>query len=79
MSPEKKYVRDTITRLDNAYENFLEVLMERGGISRADAIKVYKVYQKVKVLKIDAYMGTTRVKHGGFLDKEVIHRALGKA
>jgi hypothetical protein len=71
--------RDIAQRLVNGENDFLEVLMERGGISREDAIKVLDHYRRVKVVKREGLGGRITVKHGEFLDKEVILRALDVA
>jgi len=53
-------------------------LMQFGKISKPDAIKVYNVYKKLKVIKRQG-VDRISVKHGQFLDREVILRALAQA
>lgn len=74
-------LRGLATRADTAYANFIEVLMRQGGISRDAAERVYRVYDKARVLdkKHMHTSGHINVKHGSFLDKDVILRALAGA
>jgi hypothetical protein len=69
-------LRDIGVRLAQGEANFIEILMARGGISKADAEKVYQVFRKLKVVKRDVSSGVISVKHGGLLDREIILRAL---
>lgn len=68
------------TRADTAYANFLEVLMRQGSISRDAAERVYRVFDKHRLLnKKSMYTsGVISVKHGAYLDKDVILRALAE-
>jgi hypothetical protein len=68
--------KNVATRLVNAENNFIEVLMTLGEISKAEAEKVLAVYRKHKLVKMDAVMGVLSVKHGAYLEKEVIGNAL---
>lgn len=65
-------------RLVQAEDRFLEALMNLGKISRTDAEKVMDVYWKHKAIKRNG-PDNIKVVHGGFLDKEVIRRALDEA
>jgi DNA repair protein RadC len=78
MKPVEQGLRDMARRMDQAEADFLEILMTAGGISKADAEKVFQTYKKLKVVKMDAVNGTVRVTHGGFLDRDVILRALNQ-
>lgn len=69
-------LRAMATRIVHAEDNFIEALMKLGNITKADAEKVYRVYQKLKVVKVDAVGGAINVTHGGFLDRSVIKRAV---
>ena len=69
-------LRGIATRMEQAVANFIEVLMKQGGISKVEAEKVYQTYRKMKIVKMDAVNGRIDVKHGGFLDRDVIRRAL---
>jgi hypothetical protein len=76
MKPVEQGLRDMARRMDWAEADFLEVLMTAGGISKAEAEKVFHTYKKLKVVKMDAVNGIVRVTHGGFRDRDTIRRAL---
>lgn len=59
-------------RIANAEIAFIESLMTIGGITESQARVVFSKYLKAKVLKLDAVIGTYHVKHGAFLDADVI-------
>ena len=61
------------SRMVTAENNFVEVLMNLGQISRPDAEKVFRVYRNLKVVKLGAVI---HVKHGAYLDKATIAKAL---
>jgi hypothetical protein len=63
----------------NAENGFVDNLMQLGSITRADAVKVLGVYRKLKIVKMDAVGGRMTVKHGSYLDRDVIQRALRQA
>ena len=63
-------------RLENADTHFIALLSELHGFSESDSTKIFDTYRKLKCLKLDGYMGRWRVKHGGFLDRDVCERAL---
>ena len=67
--------KDMATRSDTAERNFIETLRRQGGISEADARKVMTLYLKEKIAKLDWAIGRINVKHGAFLEKDVIQRA----
>ena len=71
--------KNTAIRFINAENNFLSYLTERAGITEAEAVKVLALYRKMKVIKIDAVVGQWNVKHGAFLDADVIRRAAAEA
>lgn len=69
-------MKNVASRMVAAENNFIEVLMTVGEISKEDAEKVLVVYRKLKLVKMDAVNGVLSVKHGAYLDKEVIANAL---
>ncbi len=71
--------RDMATRADNAVIQFVENIMESGGIGKADAKLVAGLYFKERLAKIDYGIGHVQVKHGAFYDADVIRRALAMA
>jgi hypothetical protein len=67
------------TRAEQGYENFIAVLMKFGGITREQAQKAFKAFKDAKVLVTkEQYMGGgITVKHGAFMERDVIRRAAG--
>jgi hypothetical protein len=68
--------KDIAQRLVNAEENFIASLMEFGAITRAEAIRVFDLYRREKIIKRDTAIGRYHVTHGAFLDREAIRNAL---
>lgn len=68
--------QDIATRAANAEANFIETLVEIAGISEAEAAKVMALYLKEKIAKIDHNIGRISVKHGVFLEADVIHNTV---
>jgi len=62
-------------RMALADQRFIGVLMERGQLTAAQAAKAFETLKKAKAVKLDAVGGTWSVKHGAFLDREVLERA----
>lgn len=67
--------RDIAQRMVNAENSFIESLMVAGEITKEQAEKVLQIYRNAKVVKMDAVVGQMTVKHGAFLDRDVILRA----
>ncbi len=67
------------TRIENAHEGFIDTLMRWGGITREEAIAVKAFYIKHKLVKVDKGIGRISVKHGAYLDKDVIKKAVKEA
>jgi len=67
--------KNMATRIVHAENNFIELLMDFGGINKKLAEKVFQIYRKKKLIKLDAVNGTYTVKHGGYLDKDFILNA----
>ena len=72
-------MKNVACRMVAAENNFVEVLMNFGEISKADAEKVLVVYRKLKLVKMDAVNGVMSVKHGAYLDKATIANAMSYA
>lgn len=66
-------------RMAQAEENFIDNIARAGGISKVAAAKVLAVYRRHRVVKMNAVSGEITVKHGGFMDRDVILRALAEA
>lgn len=79
MKAPRKGTAAVAERMARAEENFIEVLMNAGGITRSEAVRVYDHYRVCGVLKRDVVGGVISVKHGAFLDREVILRAFDEA
>jgi hypothetical protein len=56
---------------------FIAQIAKNGGISAADAACVFALYKKMRLVKETAHDGTS-IKHGAFLDRAVIRRAVKK-
>jgi hypothetical protein len=63
-------------RIVNAEENFAEVLMNIANISKADAFKAMTTLRKLKMVKVDPVGGRMIVKHGSYIEADVIRRAV---
>lgn len=63
-------------RIVNAENNFIEVVMELSGWKKDEAEKVLAVYRKLKMVKLDLGIGRIKVKHGAYLDVDVIQNAI---
>ncbi len=59
----------------NATDRFLSALMALGGIDLATAKRVFAHYRKIRVVKVDGVAGCINVKHGAFLDADIIRKA----
>lgn len=72
--------RATAARIINAEKEFASSLQTIAGISEEQAMKVMSFYLgKCKAAKLDAVIGKINVKHGAFLDRDVILRAVEAA
>lgn len=71
------HLRDIARRMVDAEIEFVNTLMEFGKIGRADAEHVFRFYVREKLVKLDVWMGRYSVKHGMYLDSEVIGRCVG--
>lgn len=63
------------TRADNAIRAWRE-LCSGFGFTSDQADKILKVYQKERIVKLDWGIGHYNVKHGAFMEKNVLQRAL---
>ena len=68
--------RQVAQRMVNAEEHFAGVLMELAGCSKQDAYKAMNTLRKVRAIKVDPILGRMIVKHGRYMDPEVIRRAI---
>lgn len=73
------HTRDIAARAIKADDDFVAQLVQFGAISKADAEKVFALYRRKKWVKRDLWFARWSVTHGGFLDRDVIGRALDLA
>ncbi|MGI9306584.1 MAG: hypothetical protein ACR2P5_04690 [Gammaproteobacteria bacterium] len=63
-------------RSEHAFASFVQVIMDLGEVDHAAAVKVANFYIANKLVKDDRFVGgTINVKHGAYLDADVIARA----
>jgi hypothetical protein len=77
---DKRYYdgfRNAAHRIVNAQNSFLETLMVLGNINERQAMVAFSLMRKLKSVKLDAVGGRYSVKHGAYLDRDVIRRAAG--
>ena len=72
----KIHCQQIAERLESAHANFVANLMDFGKILKEDAEKVLGIYRKMKVIKTDVWAGVISVKHGAFLERDVIANTL---
>jgi hypothetical protein len=65
----------TAQRIVDGEENFVAALMSSGGITRAEANRVFNYYRKHRLIKRFG-LRDIRVVHGSFLDADVIRRCV---
>lgn len=68
-----------LQRIENGHQAFVEVLRAAGDISQADALRVKTLYLKHRLAKMDTGIGRISVKHGAYLERDVIQRAVDMA
>lgn len=59
-------------RVEAARDHFIGVLVELGGLDTAAAVLVFERMRKLKAIKLDAVGGRWSVKHGSYLDRDVL-------
>lgn len=80
MSDEKlPGTKAIVQRAYNADKAYDEALMERAGITAAQAAKVRELHLKKRIAKRDWVGGRINVTHGAFLEKDAILNALDLA
>lgn len=67
---------DIVTRQNNAYDKGVEIIQSIGSVNEETAKKVVDYYLKHKLAKLDVGVGAFKVKHGAYLDADVIARAV---
>ena len=64
-------------RIDNGFESFIAFAMQKANLTREQAADAFAAFRKCKIVKIDMVCGTFSVKHGAFLESDVLRRAAG--
>lgn len=59
----------------NATQKFIQFVMGK-GFTKEEAEKILSVYKRVHVIKFDKFHPQFEVKHGAFLDADVLRNAL---
>lgn len=65
----------TAQRIVNAENHFIGILKEFGDLTDAQAEVAFQTFRKLKLIKLDAVGGRYSVKHGAFMERDVIRRA----
>lgn len=73
----KESIAALTTRQDNAYKSLVDTLAELGAGEHAE--RVADLYLKERIASLDPIMGQFKIKHGAFLDADVIKRAVSAA
>lgn len=59
-----------------AFYHLVDAIVQFGNVTADEAVLVASFYKKNKLVKFDSIHGTSHVKHGAYLNSEVILRAL---
>ena len=65
---------DIVTRHEAAYQDLIDILRQYGAGDFAP--DVADLYLKEHIVTLDARIGQCKFKHGGFLESDVIERAI---
>jgi hypothetical protein len=71
----KKGFSNMAQRIANAEIGMIETIKTIAGLSDTEARRAFDTLRKVKAIKLDAVNGRYDVKHGAFMDREVLTRA----
>ena len=75
MEERIKGTRSIAERAEAADARFRETLELLGGLTKEQAARAFVVLDRAKVLRRDYVVGHVSVKHGSFLEREVLQRA----
>jgi hypothetical protein len=70
-----KHTQQIAQRQINAFNHLVESLETLGEIDYSQAVSIAYLYLDNKLAKLDAVHGRSHVKHGAFLERDVIRRA----
>ena len=73
----KASIAALVTRKENAYRSLVDTLAERGAGEHAE--RVAALYLKERIVTLDPAIGQFKIKHGAFLEPDVIERAVTAA
>jgi len=65
----------TAQRIVNAEKAFLDIV-ESKGFTRDQAAQILSTYKRHRLIKIDPVGSSFHVKHGAFLDADILRNAL---
>lgn len=69
-------LKDIAHRLENAETNFVAAIRMLADCTEEDAKKVLRLYVRFKLVKRSLGIGAINVKHGSYLDKSAILKAI---
>jgi len=72
----KQSFKDIVTRTENAKNSFYNYVMEQHQFTKEQAQKILETYLKLKLIKLDCITGQFKIKHGAYLDKDILENAL---
>jgi hypothetical protein len=70
-------LRNVAQRSADAENRFIAYAMEHGQLSRDQALIALAAFRKARAIKFDEVNGTFHVKHGQFLEPDVLRCAAG--
>ena len=70
----KESIEALVTRRDNAYQSLVDTLAEYGAGEHAESVAAF--YLKERIATLDPVMGQFKIKHGAYLEPDVIDRAV---
>lgn len=71
-----KHLKEIAWKQVQAIENFIGFLVKMHSLTKDQATKVFKVFKKVKSIEIDYVNVNYRVKHGDYLDRDIVTNAV---
>ena len=79
MKTTETWAKEINQRIDNGFESFIAFAMQKASLTKEQAVAAFDTFKKLKIVKIDMVCGTFSVKHGAFLEADVLRRAAGIA
>lgn len=70
----KDHLRDIAEREFRAQESFIRMLMDFAELQYLEAERTFERMKRAKMLTLDRVMARYTVKHGSYLDREIIER-----